>query len=84
VRILSRWIAEREVPMTTSTERGDAPPGGTEADRLLTSEIRVINIGLRQFAANLEACKVPVINVDWSPPAVSDPKIRDLLAKLGG
>jgi hypothetical protein len=70
--------------MTTSTERGDAPPRGTKADSLLNSEIRVVNIGLRQFAANLEERKVAVINVDWSPPAVSDPKIRDLLARLGG
>lgn len=76
-------ISQRGVQMTISTERGDTAPSRA-AYRLLSSEIRVINIGLRQFAANLEARKVPVINVDWSPPAVSDPKIGKLLAKLGG
>jgi hypothetical protein len=74
----------REVPMTASSESGGGQADGAEACRLLSSEVRVINIGLRQFASNLEARNVAVINVDWSPPAVSDPKIRVLLAKLGG
>ena len=56
----------------------------TEVDKLLKSEIRVVNIGLREFARNLEACNVSFIHVDWSPPAASDPKIKSLLAKLGG
>ena len=68
--------------MTASTESAGGARVDTEA--LLSSEIRVINIGLRQFASDLRARDVAVINVDWSPPAVSDPKIRDLLAKLGG
>jgi hypothetical protein len=59
-------------------------PDQTGADKLLKSEIRVINIGLREFARNLDASKVAFIHVDWSPPAVSNPKIKSLLAKLGG
>jgi hypothetical protein len=55
-----------------------------ETDRLLQTEVRVVNIGLREFALDLERCKVAVVHVDWSPPAVSDPRISDLLAKLGG
>jgi FdrA protein len=55
-----------------------------EIDKLLQAEIRVINIGLREFATDLRACGVPVVHVSWSPPAVSDPKIAELLAKLGG
>jgi len=27
---------------------------------------------------------VPVVHVDWSPPALIDPRIASLLAKLGG
>jgi hypothetical protein len=69
--------------MTASTQSG-GPHNGVEAPGLLSAEVRVINIGLRQFATNLHARNVAVINVDWSPPAVSDPKIRNLLAKLGG
>jgi hypothetical protein len=55
-----------------------------ETDKLLQSEVRVINIGLAAFARDLERCKVPVVHVDWSPPRVSDPRIAALLAKLGG
>lgn len=55
-----------------------------ETDKLLQAEIRVINIGLREFANDLRSCKVPVVHVDWSPPAVIDPRIANLLAKLGG
>ena len=56
----------------------------TEADRLLASEVRVVNVGLREFADDLARCNVPVVHVDWSPPAVTDPRIASLLAKLGG
>lgn len=55
-----------------------------ETDKLLQEGIRVVNIGLRAFARDLEGCKVPVVHVDWSPPAVADPRIASLLAKLGG
>jgi FdrA protein len=55
-----------------------------ETDKLLQSEVKVINIGLREFAADLQSCKVPVVHVQWSPPAVADPRIASLLAKLGG
>ncbi|MEP7329279.1 MAG: hypothetical protein ABI777_08710 [Betaproteobacteria bacterium] len=55
-----------------------------ETDKLLQSEVRVINIGLREFTRDLESCKVPVVHVQWSPPAVTDPRIASLLAKLGG
>jgi FdrA protein len=60
------------------------PEHSMETDELLQSEVRVINVGLRAFANDLSACKVEVVHVDWSPPAVSDPRIASLLAKLGG
>jgi FdrA protein len=56
----------------------------TETDKLLTSDVRVVNVGLREFARDLSACKVQVVHVDWSPPAVTNPKVASLLAKLGG
>jgi hypothetical protein len=59
-------------------------PQSTEVDKLLQSKIRVVNIGLREFARDMDSCKIPVIHVDWSPPAVTNPKIASLLAKLGG
>jgi hypothetical protein len=42
---------------------------------LISKPLNVINIGLEGFATDL--------NVDWSPPAGGDPKIADLLSKLG-
>jgi FdrA protein len=56
----------------------------TQTDKLLTSEVRVVNVGLREFARDLSACKIKVVHVDWSPPAVTNPKLASLLAKLGG
>jgi hypothetical protein len=60
------------------------PEDETNALKLLQSELRVINIGLRKFAHDLEACNVACIQVDWTPPAVSNAKIASLLGKLGG
>lgn len=54
-----------------------------EIDKLLQSEVRVVNIGLSGFAQDLESRKTPVVHVEWSPPAVTNPKISDLLAKMG-
>jgi len=45
-------------------------------------EVRVINLGLEQFAADLARLGVPVVHVAWSPPAGGDPKKAALLAKL--
>ena len=42
-----------------------------ETDKLLQMEVRVVNIGLREFARDLERCNVPVVHLDWSPPAVA-------------
>ncbi len=50
---------------------------------LLVTPLTVINIGLDEFARDLELQDVPVVNVDWSPPAGGDPKLADLLSKLG-
>ncbi len=50
---------------------------------LLTEPVRVINIGLEGFAKELEAQAVPVVHVQWQPPAGGDEKLAALLAKLG-
>ncbi len=52
-------------------------------DTLLDSPVRVINLGLKSFAEELALCGVEVIHVDWTPPAGGDPKLADLLSKLG-
>lgn len=53
------------------------------AAKLLTSPVRVINVGLDGFAQELKAQGVAVTHVQWSPPANGDPTLAALLAKLG-
>ena len=50
---------------------------------LLDSPLQVVNVGLEEFAGELQAQGVSVIQVDWSPPAGGDPELADLLSKLG-
>ena len=52
-------------------------------DELLRSEVRVINVGLEAFATDLEKQNVPVVHVLWKPPAGGNPRLADLLSKLG-
>ncbi|CAL8970687.1 hypothetical protein RHODGE_RHODGE_03675 [Rhodoplanes serenus] len=54
-----------------------------EVDKLLNTEVRVINVGLRAFAQDLESRKSPVVHVDWSPPPASSMKLGSLLDRLG-
>ena len=52
-------------------------------DTLLGQPLKVINVGLERFAQDLERQGVAVVRVDWRPPAGGDPKLADLLSKLG-
>ena len=54
-----------------------------ETKNLLEENLRVINIGLERFSWDLDQQGVEVVDVDWSPPAGGNPKIADLLSKLG-
>ena len=45
---------------------------------------RVVNLGLEDFARDLEAEGAAVVHFDWTPPAGGDPKLAQLLARLGG
>lgn len=51
--------------------------------KLLENPVEVINIGLEGFAKELMEQGVRVTHVDWTPPAGGDPKLADLLSKLG-
>ena len=52
------------------------------AKSLLSGAPGVINIGLRSFAADLAARGVPVVQLDWRPPAAGREPVHRLLAKL--
>jgi len=54
-----------------------------DIDAFLKNEPRVVNIGLEAFARELEHRSVPVVHVEWSPPAGGDPELLALLEKLG-
>ena len=51
-------------------------------ENLLGRPLRVINLGLDAFALELQAAGVPVVHVDWSPPAGGDPRLAALLERL--
>jgi hypothetical protein len=51
-------------------------------DDLLHQPLTVINVGLKDFADNLERQDVDVVQVDWSPPAGGDQELIDLLDEL--
>lgn len=50
-------------------------------EQFLGQPLRVINLGLELFARQLEAEGVPVLHVDWRPPA-GDSNVAALLARL--
>ncbi|MGH2374558.1 MAG: protein FdrA, partial [bacterium] len=56
----------------------DVGPIGT----LLRDQPSVINVGLELFAESLQAQGVPVVSVDWRPPAGGKQHLLDLLDKL--
>ncbi|MEE3246688.1 MAG: fdrA domain protein [Chloroflexota bacterium] len=51
-------------------------------DRLLSSPIQAINIGVKDFAENLESQEVEVVHVNWTPPAGGDPEIIAILEQI--
>ena len=54
-----------------------------EINDLLEEPLKVINIGLEGVAEVLKQQGVETVQVDWTPPAGGDPKLADLLSKLG-
>jgi FdrA protein len=54
----------------------------TKAEELLQHGPVVINLGVREFAENLEEQGVEVVHVDWAPSAGGDKEMADLLDKL--
>lgn len=54
----------------------------SKIEKLLSSPIVVINIGLSKFAQSLEEQDVEVVQVDWVPPAGGDQEMIALLDDL--
>ncbi len=51
----------------------------SSVQELFSRELHVVNLGLSSFADALRASSVPVLDVDWRPPAGGDP---DLIRQL--
>ena len=51
-------------------------------DDLLSAGVRVVNVGLDLFARDLGDQGVPVVHVDWVPPAGADPTMVAVLDRL--
>lgn len=63
----------------------ESPPAWPEVgpiSALLERRPAVINVGLELFAESLQAQSVPVVSVDWRPPAGGKQRLIDLLDKL--
>jgi len=60
--------------------RSKSKPLSSPPSSLLSHPVKVINIGLERFATELEVQTVPVVHVDWAPPAGGNPKLAALLA----
>ena len=62
-------------PEITQARPAEAPP-------LFAQALKVLNVGLEGFALDLERLGVPVLHLDWSPPAGGDARLGALLAAL--
>ena len=54
----------------------------TRLPELFVAGPRVVNLGLECFATQLAAHGVPVVHVDWRPPAGGDTRLASLLERL--
>ncbi len=50
---------------------------------LFRKELKVINMGLDSFADTLRKEQVPVLQMDWKPPAGGNKRLISLLERLG-
>ena len=56
----------------------------SEKKELLGRQLQVVNIGLEVFAETLRRHDVPLVHLDWRPPAQGDAHLLDLLQRLQG
>ena len=49
---------------------------------VLNRDVQVINIGIERFSEDLKAAGVPVVQMDWRPPAGGNRKLIEMLDRL--
>lgn len=52
------------------------------ANELFKAQIKIANIGLESFYTAMKSQNIPVVQVDWKPPAGGDTHMAELLSKL--
>ncbi|MEE9145787.1 MAG: acyl-CoA synthetase FdrA [Candidatus Tectomicrobia bacterium] len=68
--------------LPASEEAATTPEVPAHLPALCADGPRVINLGLELFATQLAASGVPVVHVDWRPPAGGDRRLARLLERL--
>jgi FdrA protein len=74
--------AALEPPVVRAAPQPPAWPGVDPVLAMLRKPPAAINVGLEVFAESLAAQGVPVVPLDWRPPAGGKPHLLDLLDKL--
>jgi FdrA protein len=49
---------------------------------ILKKPLKTINVGLESFAENITAQEIPVVHVDWRPPAGGNEKLMGILERM--
>jgi FdrA protein len=84
--IALRSQEEMVIPAAVESRSAAGPSRGPGAaaleDSLVNAPLKVINMGLPSFAESLRQQDVPVLHVDWRPPAGGDKKLLEVLRKL--
>jgi len=84
--LISEAHGARGMPLEPKTiSAAPAAPPWPDVDpitRLLRTPPAVVNVGLELFAESLQAQNVPLVSVDWQPPAGGKQHLLDLLDKL--
>lgn len=73
---------EETLPLLEVEPEETALPEPGEIGRLLSAPPQIINVGLELFAESLRAQAVPVVDLDWRPPAGGKKHLQDLLERL--
>lgn len=63
-------------------EQARGEPESQPAGISLITEVRVINIGIVDFAQSLWAQGAPCVHVEWVPPEADEEEITNLLDRL--
>ena len=70
-------------PKAASSDAAVATPVFATSDlAMLRKDLNAINLGLESFAQNLTAQNVPVVHVDWKPPAGGNDVLIRTLSKM--